>query len=140
MLNDFAGDPGEAPLKANQEAIDRCFGQDSVEEVFRALEREGSDWAKETLETLHGRSPTSMKLGLAALRRGARMDFDSCMTMEYRLSQACMAGHDFYEGIRAVLVDKDHAPKWKPASLAEVDDATIEKAFEPLGERDLVFG
>jgi enoyl-CoA hydratase len=51
-----------------------------------------------------------------------------------------MADHDFYEGIRAVLVDKDHAPAWQPATLAEVDDAKIARAFEPLGERDLVFG
>lgn len=139
VLADFVGDPGEAPLKANREAIDRCFGQDSVEDIVRALEREGTDWAQETLETLHSRSPTSMKLGFAALRRGKTMDFDACMTMEYRLSQACMAGHDFFEGIRAVLVDKDHAPKWQPATLAEVNDQTIEQAFAPLGEGDLVF-
>mgnify|MGYP003836306135 CR=1 FL=1 len=140
VLADFAGDTGEAPLQAHREAIDRCFGQDSVEDIFRALEREGSDWAQETLETLHGRSPTSMKLGLAALRRGAELDFDACMTMEYRLSQFCMADHEFYEGIRAVLVDKDHAPQWQPATLAEVDDVRIARAFEPLGARDLLFG
>lgn len=138
-LANFAGDPGEAPLRANQEAINRCFGENRIEDIFRALEREGTDWAKETLETLQGRSPTSMKLSLAALRRGAQLNFDDCMTMEYRLSQALMAGHDFYEGIRAVLVDKDHDPKWKPDTLAGVDDATIEKAFASLGERDLVF-
>lgn len=138
-LAGFAADPGPAPLAERQAAIDRCFGRDRVEDILRALEAEGGDWAQSTLETLGQRSPTSLKLTLAALRRGARMDFDACMTMEYRLSQRCMAGHDFYEGIRAVLVDKDHAPKWRPATLAEVDDAEIERYFAPLGDRDLIF-
>ena len=80
-----------------------------------------------------------MKLTLEQLRRGGELDFDACMTMEYRLSQACMAGEDFYEGIRALLVDKDKNPTWNPASLAEVDDAEIEAMFAPLGEHDLGF-
>ncbi|MEX2409324.1 MAG: enoyl-CoA hydratase/isomerase family protein, partial [Rhodovibrionaceae bacterium] len=79
------------------------------------------------------------KLTFAQLRLGRQLDFDACMTMEYRLSQACMAGHDFYEGIRALLVDKDRDPKWDPASLAEVADAGIEAMFAPLGEYDLRF-
>jgi enoyl-CoA hydratase len=139
VLNGLKDRPGEPPLMQHREAIDRCFGQDSLEDIFRALEREGTDWAQDTLETLHKRSPTSMKLAFAALRRGAELDFDACMTMEYRLSQFCMADHDFYEGIRAVLVDKDHAPSWQPATAAEVDDARIARAFDPLGDRDLVF-
>lgn len=139
VLAGFAGDPGPAPLAESQAAIDRCFAHDSIEAIFRALEAEGGAWAQSTLETLSQRSPTSLKLTLAALRRGARMDFDACMTMEYRLSQRCMAGHDFYEGIRSVLVEKDHAPQWRPASLDELDDAEIEPYFEPLGARDLVF-
>jgi len=138
-LKEMAGDPGPAPLAEQRETIDRCFGQDSVENVFRALEREGSDWARETLETLHQRSPTSLKLTFAALRKGAKQDFDDCLKMEYRLSQACMAGHDFYEGIRAVLVEKDHAPNWQPAELAAVSDADIEACFAELGSRELIF-
>lgn len=139
VLEGFAADPGPGPLTAQREAIDRCFGQERVEDIIAALEEEGSDWAQETLSTLEKRSPTSLKLSFTALRRGARMSFDDCMVMEYRISQACMAGHDFYEGIRAVLVDKDQAPKWQPASLAEVSDEAIERYFQPLGERDFVF-
>ena len=67
------------------------------------------------------------------------MDFDAAMTMEYRLSQACTAGSDLYEGIRAVVVEKDQAPQWSPASLAAVEPADIERAFAPLGEGDLHF-
>ena len=139
VLDGVAGDPGPAPLRDVRPAIDRCFGQPSLDLVMRALEAEGTAWAQETLETLSKRSPSSMKLAFAAIQRGRHLDFDSCMTMEYRLSQACMAGHDFYEGIRAVLVDKDNTPVWQPATVAEVDDETIERAFHSLSEHDLVF-
>ena len=139
VLDDFARDPGAAPLQDIRPAIDRCFGQPSLEAVLRALAAEGTAWAEATLETLSKRSPTSMTLAFAAIQRGRHLDFDSCMTMEYRLSQACMAGHDFYEGIRAVLVDKDQAPNWQPAKVEDVDDEAIERAFHSLSEHDLVF-
>ena len=73
------------------------------------------------------------------MRRGAEMSFDDCMTMEYRLSQAFMAGHDFHEGIRALLIDKDKAPKWQHGSIHEVSPAEVEAYFAPLGDRDLTF-
>lgn len=138
VLASHRQDPGPAPLSANRHLIDRCFGHDSVEAIVAALKAEGGTWAQETLETLAGLSPTSLKLTLAALRRGAHMSYAQCVTMEYRLTQFCMAGHDFFEGIRARLVDKDNAPQWQPADLAGVDDAAIEAAFAPLGEHDLV--
>ncbi len=137
---EFDGDPGPAPLAEHREEIDRLFASDRIADILAALEADGGDWAKAQLEILNGRSPTSMKVTAEQLIRGKDLDFDSCMTMEYRLSQAAMAGHDFYEGIRAVLVDKDHAPKWQPATLAEVTDEMVESWFRPLGERDLTFG
>jgi enoyl-CoA hydratase len=139
VLDKVCTDPGPAPLADYQAAIDRCFGHDTVEAILDALDGEGSDWARETRATLDRMSPTSMKLTLAALNRARERDFDACLQMEYRMSQHCMAGHDFYEGIRATLIDKDKSPKWSPARLADVDDATIEQYFEPLDGRDLVF-
>jgi enoyl-CoA hydratase len=136
----FAADPGPAPLAEHREEIDRLFASDRIADILAALEADGGAWATAQLEILNGRSPTSMKVTSEQLIRGRDLDFDSCMTMEYRLSQAAMAGHDFYEGIRAVLVDKDHAPKWQPATLAEVTDEMVESYFRPLGERDLTFG
>jgi len=130
---------GEAPLAAHRAAIDRCFAFDRVEDIVAALEREGGEWAEAQLKALVHLSPTSLKISLAEVRRGAKLDFDACMAMEYRMSQACMAGHDFYEGIRAVLVDKDRNPKWKPATLAEVGDDLVEAHFKTLGDRELVF-
>ncbi len=134
-----AQDPGPAPLAELRSRIDACFGHDRVEDILDALARDGSDWAQRTRASLDGLSPTSLKLTLAALRRAAGQDFDTCLKTEYRLSQGCMAGHDFHEGIRSVLVDKDKAPQWSPARLAEVEDATIARYFEPLGARELTF-
>lgn len=135
----FAQDAGAATIDQNFDAIDRCFAKDSVEEILATLESEGGEFAAETLKFLSKKSPTSMKLSFKQLREGRKLSFDDCMTMEYRLSQACMAGHDFYEGIRSVLVDKDHNPAWIPATLEDVSDAAVDEAFESLGDRDLRF-
>lgn len=139
VIDGFAKDPGEAPLAAQQAQIDRTFGAETVEAIIAALQAEDGDWAEETVKTLLGRSPTSMKVAFEQLRRGRNLDFDAAMIMEYRMSQAFMAGQDFFEGVRAVLVDKDHAPKWSPASLAEVTDAMVAQYFEAQGRRELTF-
>lgn len=131
--------PGRPPLAEHRQAIDECFRFDTVEEILTALRRRGDEWAAAQAETLSRMSPTSLKVALEEVRRGAGKDIDACLAMEYRLSQACMAGHDFYEGIRAVLVDKDRSPKWSPATLAEVTDAAVEAHFAPLGPRELSF-
>jgi enoyl-CoA hydratase/carnithine racemase len=116
-----------------------CFAYDRLEDIFAALESDGSDFAADTLATLKKKSPMSMKVTLAQLRRGKGMDFDASMTMEYRLSQGCMRpGSDFYEGIRAVLVDKDHSPNWRHATPEEVSDEEVEGFFAPV-ERELLF-
>jgi enoyl-CoA hydratase len=128
-----------APLADQQELIDQCFRCDRVEDIFSALASNNSSWAQRTLSTLQKMSPTSLKVTLRALRSGASMDFDAVIQMEYRLSQACMQRHDFYEGIRAVLVDKDRSPKWRPPSLAEVSETDVEQHFMPLGSHELEF-
>ena len=80
------------------------------------------------------KSPTALKLTLAQLRAGRALSFDDCMRMEYRLIHRVLAGHDFYEGVRAVLVDKDQAPVWQPDTLDAVEDAVISTYFEPLDQ------
>jgi enoyl-CoA hydratase len=139
VLADFAGHAGEPVLAPHRAVIDRCFAYDRLEDIFAALESDGSDFAADTLATLKKKSPMSMKVTLAQLRRGKGMDFDASMTMEYRLSQGCMRpGSDFYEGIRAVLVDKDHSPNWRHATPEEVSDEEVEGFFAPV-ERELLF-
>lgn len=138
-IGKIAADPGPAPLAEVRAAIDRTFSGGSVEAILAALEAEGSDWATETLKTLQSKSPTSMKVTFEQLRRGAGLSIEEVLVMEYRMTQVFMAGHDFFEGIRALLIDKDQAPKWRPPTLAEVTAAEMARYFEPLGASDLRF-
>jgi len=129
-------------LSQNRQDIDYAFdGKQSVEEILASLESMGpeSRFAQETLKTLRKMSPTSLKVTLEGLKRGARArTIGEALQIEYRMSQAFMKrGSDFYEGIRAALVDKDGNPKWSPATLEEVTDAIVESHFEELGEKEL---
>ena len=132
VLARFAGEAGPVPFEARREAIDRCFGADSVEAIVAALEAEGGEWARETLAVLAAKSPTSLKITYRQLSQGAGLDFEACMDMEYRLACHCLARHDLYEGIRAAIIDKDRAPKWQPATLAEVSEALVDAHFAPI--------
>ncbi|NXD85710.1 HIBCH protein, partial [Halcyon senegalensis] len=124
-------------LEEHMEKINSLFSANSMEEIVKKLKQDGSPFAIKQLETISKMSPTSLKLTLRQLREGASMSLQEVLTMEYRLSQACMKGHDFYEGVRAVLVDKDQAPRWKPAALEEVSDEFVDDCFKPLGNNDL---
>jgi enoyl-CoA hydratase len=135
----FAVPAGDAPLAAHRAAIDRCFAAPSVEAILDALMAEGSDWARATHSVLLKMSPTSLKVTYRQVRLGRDLDFEACMVMEYRMIQRFMAGHDFFEGVRAAIVDKDQAPRWQPDSLAAVGAADVDAYFAPLGARDLTF-
>ncbi|WP_366656374.1 enoyl-CoA hydratase/isomerase family protein [Fodinicurvata sp. EGI_FJ10296] len=137
LLDTFGQDPGPAPIAERRSAIDDCFDGDTVQEIFDALAAHDTDWTRATLQTLGRMSPTSLAVTLAQLRMGRAMDYDEMVRIEYRLSQGCMRGHDFYEGIRALLVDKDKSPRWAPARLADVTKEIVEDHFKPLGANDL---
>ncbi len=145
LLARFGPEPGAPPLAARRGAIDRCFGGDTVEAILAALEDEAaadgpdSEWAAETRAGLLTKSPTSLKITLRQLITGADFHIEGALTLEYRLTQHVMAGHDFYEGVRAVVVDKDQKPRWRPATLAEVTDRMIDSYFTSIGERELTF-
>jgi enoyl-CoA hydratase len=145
VLDRYSADPGPAPLAALQPVIDRCFAGDSVEAVLDALATEaagiGADagWAEETRASLRAKSPTSLKITLRQLTIGRDYDLEAALSLEYRLVQHVMAAHDFYEGIRAVLIDKDQNPQWRPATLAEVGDNIVDVYFAPIGGRELRF-
>uniref|UniRef100_A0A669EFL0 3-hydroxyisobutyryl-CoA hydrolase n=1 Tax=Oreochromis niloticus TaxID=8128 RepID=A0A669EFL0_ORENI len=115
----------------------RLFSASSVEGIVKNLKTDGSEFAKKQTETLSKMSPTSLKITLKQLQAGASLSLQDVLVMEYRLSQACMRGYDFYEGVRAVLVDKDQNPKWNPSTLEEVSDQMVEQCFSSLGEKDL---
>ncbi|MEX0582634.1 MAG: enoyl-CoA hydratase/isomerase family protein, partial [Sneathiella sp.] len=137
ILKEFASDPGVAPIAEVTSAIDAHFAKDSTEEILASLEGEADPWAQKTAATLRAKSPTSLKLAFQQLRRGAELDFDDCMRMEYRMVRRVIQGVDFYEGTRAVVIDKDQLPKWNPATLDAVSDTEIEEYFEPLTEGEL---
>lgn len=139
ILKTYHEDPGKSDVQLLQGQIDVVFRENSVEEIMAALERNGSDWALKTAKTLSVKSPTSMKVTYREVREGAKHDFDECMRMEWRIVNQVMAGHDFYEGVRAVIVDKDNSPKWSPDALEQVTDADVDAYFTSLGENDLHF-
>ena len=93
---------------------------------------------RKTAATMRTKSPLSLKIALAQVRRGQHWDFETCMRAEFRIVSRIIHGHDFYEGVRAVIVDKDNAPRWQPATLREVSAAEVERHFASLGSDELV--
>jgi len=144
VLAAFAEPAGEGPIMARRATIDRSFVGASVEDILAALEREAisgsadSEWAAKTVATMRTKSPLSLKVALAQVRRGKNWGFETCMRAEFRIVSRVIKAHDFYEGVRAVIVDKDNAPRWQPATLAAVSEADVERHFAPLGAGELV--
>ncbi|HUJ02774.1 MAG TPA: enoyl-CoA hydratase/isomerase family protein, partial [Rhizomicrobium sp.] len=121
-----------APLTQHRAAIDKCFSGGSVEDILSRLDAEGTEWAAETAKTMRTKSPTSLKITYRQIRDGKRLSFDDCMKMEFGMVNRIIAGHDFYEGVRAAIIEKDNAPKWQPAELAGVTDKDVDAYFAPL--------
>ena len=131
-------------LAKNRAEIDQAFDgkEKKVEDIVSSLEvmaSSGSTFARKTMDTLSKMSPTSLKVTQEGIRRGSELpNIGEVLKMEYRMSQAFMRdGSDFYEGIRAVLVDKDQNPTWEPQSLDEVTDDMVTSYFESLGDHEL---
>jgi len=133
VLARFASEPGAPPIAARRADIARLFASDDVEMIYAALEADGSDWASAQLATLKTKSPQTMKVAARQLRLGAAMPgFADNMAMEYRIGARVVRRHDFIEGVRAVIVDKDNAPQWNPKTLAGVTEALLDDVFAPL--------
>jgi enoyl-CoA hydratase len=137
-LDRLAEDPGEPPLATQRESIDRCFAGDSVDAIIAALGNEGGEWSDKTLAVLATKSPTSLKVAFRQIRAGASLDFAAAMALEYRLSQRFCAAHDFREGVRAVIIEKDQKPQWQPPDLEAVSAADVDAYFAPLEGGDLL--
>jgi enoyl-CoA hydratase len=131
-LAPFAADPGPPPLAVRQAEIDRLFGADTVEAILARLD-------EPTRKSVLRGSPTSLKIFLRQMDVGRDYDLDAALKLEFRISQHVMAGHDFYEGVRALIIDRDQKPAWRPAALAEVDAALVESYFASLGDDELDF-
>ncbi|XP_054555918.1 3-hydroxyisobutyryl-CoA hydrolase, mitochondrial isoform X1 [Talpa occidentalis] len=126
-------------LEEHMDKINSWFSANTVEKIIENLQQDGSSFALEQLKVIKKMSPTSLKITLRQLMEGSSKTLKEVLTMEYRLSQYCMGGHDFHEGVRAVLIDKDQSPKWKPNDLKEVTDEELNNHFKSLGRNDLKF-
>lgn len=122
----------EFTLKPFIGRINSIFGGKTVEEIMNSLKRDSSEWAKQQYERLSGFSPTSLKVTFRQIKEGSELSLADCLRMEFRMSHRFMQQHDFFEGVRAALIDKDKDPKWKPATLEEVSDAEVDEYFKPL--------
>ena len=118
-----------ARIIENRANIDRLFAADTVAAAFAALEADGGDWAMSELATLRTKSPLSLAISLRQLREGAAMpDFASEMRQEYAIGSRMVHTHDFIEGVRALIVDKDNMPRWQPA----VSGTEVDAIFAPM--------
>jgi enoyl-CoA hydratase len=134
--------PAVGGLLSQREAmIDRLFEGDDLDAVMAAIDGGALDvaWVAEMREMLARASPTSLRVTWRRMIEGAGQSIDRILSDDYRLSVSMFARSDFVEGVRAVLVNKSHRPRWTPASLSEVDDAAIDMIFrEPCEELCLV--
>jgi enoyl-CoA hydratase len=135
-LDAFTVDPGDNPLAPLLPLIDRAFAGEDIETILENLKREArrsgneGEFAQAQIDTIRTKSPLSVKIALEQMLRGGDMTFNECMRTEYRIVNRVARGHDFYEGVRAIVVDKDNKPKWRPAS--EATAAAVLEHFEPV--------
>src|SRR4051812_6557832 len=135
LLDECGAAPPPARIEANLPVIDRLFASDDYEEILAALEADGSDWARTELATLRSKSPQACKVSLRLLYDGARVqDFGHEMRQEYAVATRVVQRHDFVEGVRALLVDKDNSPRWEPPTPQGVTQHLIDTIFAPMPE------
>ena len=133
VLDEFAAPGPDARILAHRDVIDRLFHSDKLEDVIAALEADGGDFAQQTLVTLRTKSPQTMKVSLKLLLDGrAQPTFEDEMRQEFAVGARVVQRHDFIEGVRAVIVDKDNAPRWDPATPEGVSEHLIDQIFAPL--------
>lgn len=126
----FATTPEPGLLRVHGGMIDRAFAAENIDTILRRLDHAGK-FGQETAATIRGRSPTSVKLALAYLRRMRWRSFNRVMEYDYRIAQHILKGHDFYEGVRAMVIDKDRQPQWAPDSLSAVARSAVKAHFQP---------
>ena len=106
-------------------------------EIFQNLKKDTSNWAKTVLKVLEKKSPTSMVVTFEQLKKSKAISLKECLSMEFRICQAMMSKHDFYEGVRANLVDKDKNPMWNPSDLNSVSNELVDEHFVGLDKKEL---
>lgn len=139
-LQNYRQQPDFETSAEMRQVIAQSFAHGTLKECIDALENsveQGHKSAADILNVLASRSPTSLAVTFRQMKDARALNLNDCLRMEYRIASRMLKGHDFYEGVRAVLVDKDGAPVWNPVSLDQVTPETIETYFENLSEREL---
>ncbi|KAL6906352.1 hypothetical protein ACP4OV_003953 [Aristida adscensionis] len=143
IIDQFAQQPSlkETSSLNKLEIINKCFSKRTVEEIISALEQEASKmsdgWVAATIQSLKKASPTSLKISLRSIRQGRTQSVGECLRREYRMVCHVMRGdfsRDFFEGCRAILIDKDRNPKWMPSRLEQVHEEAVEKYFSKVDD------
>jgi len=139
VLAYYIAEIAETGLSRQQSAIEQVFAADTLPDVLQNLDNLAksqsgnlSDWAQKTLSIIATKSPTSLAIAFGQMRQGQNLDMHQCMQLEYRIVSRVLSGNEFYEGIRAAIIDKDNAPKWDPATIAAIDPDDIAGIFAPL--------
>jgi enoyl-CoA hydratase len=123
-----------SPILEHQAAIDLSFSANTMEAILQALQTSTDILCKEAASLIPKKSPTSLKVTLKALQESNHLDFNACMRQEYRLTSHFLESHDFPEGIRAVIIDKDQTPQWNPSHLEAVSNNAVNHYFQPAAE------
>jgi enoyl-CoA hydratase len=132
VLTEYEADAGHPPIADHRDDIDRLFGGETLEDVVAALDRDGGEWALAQLEAMRPKSPMSAKVSFRLIGALQPASMADDLVTEYRLASRIVRSHDFLEGVRAVIVDKDNRPAWDPATLAGMTDAMVDGLFAPL--------
>jgi enoyl-CoA hydratase len=139
-LADLSTPAAPCRLAAARQWIDACYSAETVEEIIVRLRSSQSEDARAAAATLQKMSPTSLKITLRNIRDALSFDkLEYSFRQDYRISLACIAEHDFIEGIRAAIVDKDRNPVWRPGKLEEVTPDIVARHFKPIGVLELTF-
>jgi len=125
----FVASPSSAIARL-QNKIDQHFSLETVEQILASLDEAGDEWAVQTAQVIRAKSPTSLKVALRQIQEGKGKTLKECLEMELTLVMHFMQSHDFYEGVRAVLVDKDRNPKWQPDALELVTKDVVDAYFQ----------
>jgi len=137
ILGEASVTPPDARIAGHIAHINRTFAAQRYEDILAALEEDETEWAAKELATLHAKSPQACKVSLRLLAEGATMaSFADEMRQEYRVAARVVRRHDFLEGVRALLVDKDNQPRWDPPTPEGVTDAMLDEIFAPLPNRE----
>jgi len=139
-LGELASTAAPARLPGERQWIDGCYGAAEVEEIVKRLGASGNETARAALEAMRKASPTSLKVTLRNLRSAATFNrVEESFAQDYRIALACVAGHDFIEGIRAAIVDKDRNPRWRPDEIEAVTPELVDRHFRGVGGLELTF-